>query len=95
MNEVKTLSVAERSQVLRGFGCRDIFAESQQGLQAEDGVIDVGTAGAISEAAAGLQLAGNELLYKAAGISEQLGRESRDLQHFESQTHCTNLVLRE
>ena len=95
MHEVETVAIAEAPEIVGGFAKRRIAAKREEGLQPEHRVVKVAVPAAIRETAAGKLLTGEELPDQVAGVTEQIRRQPGDLQHFESQTHCTNLALRE
>src|SRR5712691_3523035 len=93
MDEIEAASICEPFEV--GAAVRRISAKCDAGLHAEDRVVEVAGAAAIGESAIGQELTRHELPNQIACVTEQIRRQPRDLQHFESQTHCTNLALRE
>src|SRR5689334_14538509 len=93
MDEIEAISFRKLFEV--GAAVGRIAAKRDGGLQAEDGVVQVALAAAIGESAIGQELTRQELPHQIACVTEQIRRQPGDLQHFESQTHCTNLALRE
>src|SRR5437588_8590588 len=93
MDEIEAVSICKLFEV--GATVGRLGAECDAGLQAEDRVVQVAVAAAVGESAVGQELTCHELPNQIACVTEQIRRQPRDLQHFESQTHCTNLALRE
>ena len=90
MDEVETGAVAEPVEI-RGRPCDGkVFLQGDERVEAEDGVIEVARAGAILKAAVGVHTLAQEGRDEIARLTQLLGRQPGDLQHLESQTHCTS-----
>jgi hypothetical protein len=70
-----------------------VSAQGNKPFESEDGVVKVANAGAVLESPIGILLSAEEIGDKVGALTQQFGRQPRDLQHFEPQTHCTSPSL--
>src|SRR6185369_14603098 len=70
---------------------RQLLPERDQSLEGEDGVVEVAGAGAVARAAVRVELLVEKPRDGLSGLLQEAGRQPRDLQHFEPQTHCSIL----
>ena len=90
MDEVETGAIAEPVQVRGGLFDGKVFLQGDERVEAEDGVVEIARAGAILKAAVRVHTLAQEGRDEVARLTELLGRQPGDLQHLESQTHCTS-----
>ena len=77
-------------QIRGRFLGRHLFLQRDQRIQTEDGVIEIACAGAVLETAIRIGVGAQERRDEIARLTQLLGRQPGDLQHLESQTHCTS-----
>ena len=90
VNEVEPGAIAESVKVGSGRRGGDVFLQRDQRVEPEHGVIEIARAGAILKAAVRVQTRSQEGADQTARLTQLLGRQPGDLQHLESQTHCTS-----
>ena len=91
MNEVEGYHVADRLKVRPR--CRDgqFTLQGSKAFEPEHRVLEIARAVAILKSAVRVDATRKKLRRQIRGVTERFRRQSRDLQHFESQTHRTNL----
>ena len=90
VDEVETGAVAESVEVGGGLCDGKLFLQGDERVEPEDGVVEIARAGAILKAAVRVHTLAQEGGDEIARLTELLGRQPGDLQHLESQTHCTS-----
>src|SRR5262249_19612220 len=66
------------------------FLERNEAVESKDGVVKVASSHAVLKAAIRVQALSQEGRDQVARLTQLLGRQPGDLQHLESQTHCTS-----
>ena len=89
MHKIKTVAVSEGGEVgaKRADGKRGF--QGEQGLQAEDGIIQIAPPGTILESAVGGLFAQNEIADEPRRSAEQPGRAPRHTDHFQPQRNSS------
>ena len=87
MHEIQISPVAEAVQIRLDSLNRELGLESQERIEAKGGVIEIATAGAVFETAIFILLTAKKGLQQIGGVTEELGRQAGDLEHFKAQTH--------
>ena len=90
MDEVEPLAVPELLQIAGGTIDRKFLLQRDEAVEAEDGVIEIALAGAVLKTTVGIDSIAQERCNQVAGLTQLGGRQPGDLQHLESQTHCTS-----
>ncbi len=86
MHQVQVVAVAEAFEVVREVLAGQLQSQCREALDAEEGVVQVGPAGAVHEAAAGGGLAAKEGVKAAAPLRGQR-RPAGGGQHFLADVH--------
>ena len=90
MDEVQRRAVPEPGEIGTGAIRVDRRPQRREALEPEDGVVEVGEAGAVGEPAGRIVALAEEAADQISRRLQQRRRQPRDLQHFEPQTHCTS-----
>src|SRR5688572_13301674 len=87
MNEIERFARPERFKPgASAFGGNGNVERLRAGDR-EDGVIEIGFAGAVARGAMFIELARKEVAHQIGGISEKAWSEARNLQQLQTQTH--------
>src|SRR5207249_9757876 len=89
MDEVQ-VGLREPAQVRGGEIDMKLFLQCDERVETEDGVVEIARACAILEAAIRIEAAAQKGGDQIPRLTQLLGRQPGDLQHFEPQTHCTS-----
>ena len=89
VHEIQTRGITG-AQVRRRLLGGHVFLQRDERIQTEDGVIEIADAGAVLETAIRVGVGAQERRDEIARLTQLLGRQPGDLQHLESQTHCTS-----
>ena len=82
MHEIQVLSVAEAPRIRPNFLHRQLSLEGNQPIDAKDRVIEITSAGSISEAPVLVELSKQKIAHELGRIFEDFRREPSHLEHF-------------
>jgi hypothetical protein len=82
MHEIQVLSLAEGPRVRANFLHRQLSLEGNQPVDAKDRVVEITSAGSISEAPVVADLSKQEIAHELGGISKDSRRKPSHLEHF-------------
>src|SRR5581483_5461577 len=87
VDEVEALAGPEAGQVAADAVGGEFALEGEEPFQGEDGVVEVALPGPVAGPSVVVELVVQEAGDGFSGLLQELGRQPRDLQHFEPQTH--------
>ena len=90
MDQIQSFAVPETFQKGAYPRVGRLLAQRDQTFKAEDGVVEIALTGTIPESSVRIDLVPQEVVDPLSGFAQQVGGQPRDLQHFESQTHCNS-----